>query len=93
MVIQVAPSSPSDLCLEELAWWLFAAPSFIASDLTEGLARAGMLAIVSLIYLLRARAEERMLSRDPAYRDYAERVAAHGLLATAKRRLTSRPAA
>ncbi|EJT06158.1 hypothetical protein RCCGE510_06027 [Rhizobium sp. CCGE 510] len=52
-----------------------------------------MLAIVSLIYLLRARAEERMLSRDPAYRDYVENVAARGLLATAKRRLAPKTAA
>ncbi|MBY4612490.1 hypothetical protein K6N12_01850 [Rhizobium sp. 18T] len=66
---------------------MFATPSFVASGLAEGLARAGMLAIVSLIYLLRARAEERMLSEDPAYRDYAETVAANGLLAMAKRRL------
>ncbi|MBX4924503.1 methyltransferase family protein [Rhizobium binae] len=72
---------------KNIAWWLFAAPSFIASGFAEGLARAGMLAIVTLIYIMRARAEERMLSRDPAYRDYAERVAAHGLLAMAKRRL------
>ncbi|WP_017996876.1 methyltransferase family protein [Rhizobium leguminosarum] len=78
---------------KNIAWWLVAIPGFLASGLTEGLARAGMLAIVSLIYLLRARAEERMLSRDPAYRDYADSVAAHGLLAMAKRRLTSRPAA
>ena len=78
---------------KNIAWWLFAIPGFIASGLAEGLARAGMLAIVSLIYLLRARAEERMLSKDPAYRDYAETVAAHGLLAMAKRRLASRPAA
>ncbi|MBB2750265.1 UNVERIFIED_ORG: protein-S-isoprenylcysteine O-methyltransferase Ste14 [Rhizobium aethiopicum] len=72
---------------KNISWWLFATPSFIASGLAEGLARAGMLAIVSLIYLLRARAEERMLSQDPAYRDYAKNVAAHGLLAMAKRRL------
>ncbi|RUM03817.1 methyltransferase family protein [Rhizobium chutanense] len=72
---------------KNIAWWLFAAPSFVASGLTEGLARAGMLAIVSLIYLMRARAEERMLSRDPAYRDYAASIASHGLLAMAKRRL------
>ncbi|MBY3189064.1 hypothetical protein HFO41_23445 [Rhizobium leguminosarum] len=72
---------------KNIAWWLFAAPSFIASGLTEGLARAGMLAVVSLIYVMRARAEERMLSRDPAYRDYVESVATHGLLAMAKRRL------
>lgn len=72
---------------KNISWWLFATPGFIASGLAEGLARAGMLAIISLFYLLRARAEERMLSRDPAYRDYAESVAAHGLLAMAKRRL------
>ncbi|RUM04057.1 methyltransferase family protein [Rhizobium anhuiense] len=78
---------------KNISWWLFAFPSFIASGLAEGLARAGMLAIVSLIYVMRARAEERMLSRDPAYRDYAESVAAHGLLAMAKRRLASKPAA
>ncbi|MDC9812985.1 methyltransferase family protein [Rhizobium binxianense] len=78
---------------KNISWWLFAAPSFIASGPAEGLARAGMLAIVSLIYVMRARAEERMLSRDPAYRDYAESIAAHGLLAMAKRRLASRPAA
>ncbi|ACS60210.1 hypothetical protein Rleg_7205 (plasmid) [Rhizobium leguminosarum bv. trifolii WSM1325] len=41
-----------------------------------------MLAIVSIIYLRHERAEERMLSRDPAHRDYAERVAAHALLAS-----------
>ena len=78
---------------KNIAWWLVAIPGFIASGLAEGLARAGMLAIVSCIYLLRARAEERMLSKDPAYRDYAATVAANGLLAMAKRRLASRPAA
>ncbi|NNU40708.1 hypothetical protein G9X64_30345 [Rhizobium sophorae] len=78
---------------KNIAWWLVAIPGFLASGLAEGLARAGMLAIVSLIYVMRARAEERMLSRDPAYRAYAESVAAHGLLAMAKRRLASRPAA
>ncbi|NKL34827.1 hypothetical protein GFL49_13575 [Rhizobium leguminosarum bv. viciae] len=78
---------------KNIAWWLVAIPGFLASGLAEGLARAGMLAIVSLIYVMRARAEERMLSRDPAYRAYAESVAARGLLAMAKRRLASRPAA
>ncbi|MGO7360972.1 methyltransferase family protein [Rhizobium leguminosarum] len=78
---------------KNIAWWLVAIPGFLASGLAEGLARAGMLAIVSLIYIMRARAEERMLSEDPAYRDYAESVAANGLLAAAKRRWMSKPAA
>ena len=78
---------------KNIAWWLFSIPGFLASGFAEGLARAGMLAIISCIYLLRARAEERMLNEDPAYRDYAATVAASGLLAMAKRRLASRPAA
>ena len=77
---------------KNITWWLFALPSFVASSLAEGLARAGMLAIISLVYVLRARAEERMLSKDPAYRDYAQDIATHGLLAMAKRRLASRTA-
>ncbi|WP_183619980.1 methyltransferase family protein [Rhizobium leguminosarum] len=78
---------------KNISWWLLAIPSFIASGFAEGLARAGMLAIVSCIYVLRARAEERMLSKDPAYLDYAESVTSHGLWAIAKRRLMSKPAA
>jgi hypothetical protein len=65
-----------------IIWWPVAIPGFPASGLAEGLARAGMLAIVSIIYLRHERAEERMLSRDPAHRGYAERVAAHALLAS-----------
>jgi hypothetical protein len=52
-----------------------------------------LLALVGAVYYWRARTEEKHLSQDPAYRDYAESVAAHGLLAMAKRRLASKPAA
>ena len=74
------------------AWWLASVPAFVASGPADGLARAGMLAIISFVYVLRARAEERMLSVDPVYRAYAADVAQRGLVGTA-RRLLARPAA
>ena len=40
---------------------------------------------VNLIYFLRARTEERHLSRDPVYREYTAFIAEHGLLAVARR--------
>jgi protein-S-isoprenylcysteine O-methyltransferase Ste14 len=69
------------------AWWLFSMPGFIASGWADGLSRAAMLAVISGVYVLRARAEERMLRKDPVYVDYAARVAANGLLAQLKRLL------
>lgn len=74
------------------AWWLFSLPGFLASGFPEGMFRAGMLAIISFIYLQRARAEERMLGADPAYRAYAETVAAHGLFGAVRRLLAGRAA-
>lgn len=73
------------------AWWLFSLPGFIASGFAEGLARAGMLALISFIYVQRARAEETMLSADPAYRAYAREVAARSPLRAARRLLPTRP--
>ena len=40
---------------------------------------------VNLIYLLRARTEERHLCSDPVYRDYAAFIAEYGLLASIRR--------
>jgi protein-S-isoprenylcysteine O-methyltransferase Ste14 len=71
------------------AWWLSSIPGFVASGLTDGLIRALMLAIISFIYFQRARAEERMLSVDPAYRAYAENIAARGLWPRARRLFTA----
>lgn len=63
------------------AWWLIFLPGFMDSGLTDGLARAVMLACLSAIYWMRATAEERMLSQDPAYRDYCAEVDRRGLKA------------
>ncbi|MEP9374705.1 hypothetical protein [Mesorhizobium sp. KR1-2] len=67
------------------AWWLFSLPGFVASGFPEGVVRAGMLAIVSFIYVQRAMAEERMLSTDPVYRAYADEIAARSPWRAARR--------
>ena len=46
-----------------------------------------LLAGANLIYLLRARTEERHLSQDPVYRDYAAFIDQHGLIAVLRRAL------
>jgi protein-S-isoprenylcysteine O-methyltransferase Ste14 len=71
---------------KNLSWWLLALPGFYASGIEDGLVRGAMLAIFTGIYVLRALAEEKMLSRDPAYMAYALQVADHGLWARLTRR-------
>jgi protein-S-isoprenylcysteine O-methyltransferase Ste14 len=75
------------------AWWISSIPGFIASGFGDGLIRAGMLAIISFIYFQRARAEERMLCADPAYRIYVNELASRGLWPRAKRLFKAKPAA
>ena len=45
-----------------------------------------MLAGVNVIYYLRAKTEERHLSRDPVYREYAEFIREHGLFSYLRRK-------
>lgn len=70
-------------------WWLYELPAFFAEGLGGAIRRAIMLGCFSAIYLARARCEERLLSHDPVYRAYVRYVAANGILAVLKRRLTS----
>jgi protein-S-isoprenylcysteine O-methyltransferase Ste14 len=58
---------------KNLFWWL-ATPPFLAlsGSLTDMVRNTAILAIVSGVYFWRAKTEERHLSADPAYREYAE---------------------
>lgn len=66
---------------KNIYWWLHTVP-FVGvvgfGDLARNLLGLGF---VSLIYYLRAKAEERHLSQFPEYRSYCELIAAHGLWA------------
>ena len=71
---------------KNLFWWMSAAP--LAGAAWDDAARQCLLmALVSGIYLVRARTEERHLSADPAYRAYAAWIAEHGMFARARRQL------
>lgn len=65
---------------KNISWWLISIP-FLPEDgsLMTGLQLCLGLAGINLIYLLRARTEERHLSQDPVYRDYAAYIRAHGV--------------
>jgi protein-S-isoprenylcysteine O-methyltransferase Ste14 len=76
---------------KNISWWLISIPfmpadgsPFTALQLCLGLAG------INLIYFARARTEERHLSRDPVYREYAEYIREHGVFRWLKPRNTKR---
>lgn len=72
---------------KNISWWLMAVPFLAAGGATDGVLRCLMLIGVNALYWLRARTEERHLSRDPTYVQYALWMEGHGLL----RRVTRLP--
>jgi protein-S-isoprenylcysteine O-methyltransferase Ste14 len=67
---------------KNLFWWLTALPFLsVSGSLTDMVRNSAMLAMVSGIYLWRAKTEERHLMADPAYRAYADWIERNGLLA------------
>jgi protein-S-isoprenylcysteine O-methyltransferase Ste14 len=76
---------------KNLFWWLSTLPFLVASGNPVDMIRnTALLAIVSGVYYWRARTEERHLSADPAYRDYAAWMERNGLVPRAIRALTGR---
>lgn len=68
-------------------WWLSVTPFWVASGkVTDMVRNCFALACISAIYYWRAKTEEKHLSCDPIYRDYAEWIAQNGLLARLARR-------
>ena len=66
---------------KNLSWWLISVPFVAGAGWATALQSCVLLGGVNLIYFLRAKTEERHLSQDPAYRDYAAFIAREGLLA------------
>lgn len=76
---------------KNLFWWLAFLPFFATTgDMTDCIRNTFILACVSGVYFWRAKTEERHLSMDPAYRDYAGWMARHGPIPRLLRTL-SRP--
>ncbi len=65
---------------KNISWWLIAIPFASKAGAAETLRLCLMLAANNVIYFMRARTEERHLSRDPDYVAYALWINEHGLL-------------
>jgi protein-S-isoprenylcysteine O-methyltransferase Ste14 len=65
---------------KNLSWWLISIPFITNQGAAVALRHCCALLLVNGLYFLRARTEERHLSRDPLYVAYARWIDAHGLL-------------
>lgn len=63
-----------------VSYWMITLPFFATTGPTDAVRACLMLTLLSFIYFLRARTEERHLSKDPAYVAYALWMNEHGLL-------------
>lgn len=66
---------------KNLSWWMISLPFMLNHDLLSSLRCCLLLLGLNAIYYARARTEERHLSLDPVYRQYADWVNRHGLFA------------
>ena len=74
---------------KNLFWWMCTLPFFATTgDVTDCIRNTFIMGLVSGVYYWRARTEERHLSGDPHYREYAAWMAEHGPIT---RLLTRRP--
>ncbi len=67
-----------------IAWWLISLPFLVSESGADSLRRSLLLLILTGVYFLRARTEERHLSQDPVYVQYAEWIQENGLIARLK---------
>ncbi|MGC1459244.1 MAG: hypothetical protein WA825_13285 [Steroidobacteraceae bacterium] len=67
---------------KNLSWWLISVPFVVANDVPTTLRHCAALLLLNGIYWLRARTEERHLSRDPVYVNYALWMNDNGILRT-----------
>jgi Isoprenylcysteine carboxyl methyltransferase (ICMT) family len=65
---------------KNFSWWLISVP-FLHTPWTDGIRHCLTLGCINMIYFLRAKTEERHLSRDPDYVAYALWMNDHGALA------------
>jgi protein-S-isoprenylcysteine O-methyltransferase Ste14 len=67
---------------KNLSWWMASVPFIVGKEggIPGGIKRSLLLGCVSFIYFMRARTEERHLSRDPTYVAYAMWMNEHGAL-------------
>jgi protein-S-isoprenylcysteine O-methyltransferase Ste14 len=65
---------------KNLSWWMVSMPFMITGTAAEALRRCLLLLLLNFIYFIRAKTEERHLSLDPVYVQYARWMDQHGSL-------------
>jgi protein-S-isoprenylcysteine O-methyltransferase Ste14 len=65
---------------KNLSWWLISVPFMQSWKGLDAFRHCALLLLVNAVYFLRARTEERHLSKDPVYVAYASWINDHGLL-------------
>lgn len=71
---------------KNISWWLISVPFLTTQSPDVAVRNCLLLLGVNAIYFLRAKTEERHLSRDPAYVAYSDWIKTNGLFATLRRR-------
>ncbi len=64
---------------KNLSWWLISVPFISSAGIGDALRHSLLLVILNIIYYLRAKTEERHLSLDPVYVEYATAMNEKGL--------------
>lgn len=65
---------------KNLSWWLISMPFMVSTSIEDAFSHSILLLMVNGIYYFRAKTEERHLSLDPVYVEYAKWIDEHGLL-------------
>jgi protein-S-isoprenylcysteine O-methyltransferase Ste14 len=65
---------------KNLSWWLISMPFMVNGSLLDALRRSLLLAMLNLIYYVRAKTEERHLGLDPVYLQYSDWIRTRGVL-------------
>jgi protein-S-isoprenylcysteine O-methyltransferase Ste14 len=77
---------------KNLFWWFATIPMLATTgSVVDAIRNTAVLATVSGVYYWRARTEERHLSADPVYRDYAAWMARNGPITRLINRISRRP--
>lgn len=72
---------------KNLSWWLISVPFIVTDDAAMTVRHCLLLLALNTVYFIRARTEERHLSRDPTYVAYARWIDEHGMLSRLNRYL------
>ncbi|MGO8993493.1 MAG: isoprenylcysteine carboxylmethyltransferase family protein [Polyangiaceae bacterium] len=65
---------------KNLSWWLASVPFVVSDSVPNAIKRSLLLGVLNFIYFMRAKTEERHLSHDPTYVEYALWMNEHGAL-------------